>query len=372
VWRRRRCGTAPGRYKAEKRLKKPLQDSPFFIRLFNWEYWPFHLVYTPVYLWYLWLALKARHPLFFSAANPGIPTGGLVGESKRAILDFIPEHWKPQGTFVPTEMPETELREVLEKNNLSFPLVVKPDIGERGLLVRIVQNREELAQHRSAHPVDFVLQRYVSYPEEVSVLHFRMPGQPVGQISSVTLKRYLSVTGNGRDTLGQLVQQHPRALLQREELLRTHGHRWEKVPAQGELIRFHTIGNHSKGCMFLDGRSRISPALTQTFDRIQASLPGVFYCRYDIKCASWEALEQGRDFSILEINGVKSEPAHIYHPGYSIRRFYADIIWHWNTIYRISQANRQRGVPCMSLGEGWLRLGQWRRYHRRLSQAQTA
>jgi hypothetical protein len=353
-------------------LKKPFQDRPFFIRLFNWEYWPFHLVYTPVYLWFLWLAIKARHLLFFTAANPGIPTGGLVGESKRDILAFIPDQWKPRGVFVPADMTEAELLEALDKHNLSFPLVAKPDVGERGLLVRIVHHFEELNAYRRAHPVDYILQQYVSFAEEVSVLHFRMPGQDRGTVSSVTLKHYLAITGNGRDTLGQLVHQHPRALLQRDELLRTHGHQWQRIPAEGETVRFHTIGNHSKGCMFLDGRSLISPALRETFDRIQASLPGVFYCRYDIKCASWESLEQGRDFTILEINGVKSEPTHIYHPGYSIRSFYADIIWHWNTIFRISQANRQRGVACMSLGEGWQRMLQWRRYHSRLGKARPA
>lgn len=353
-------------------MRKPFQRSPFFVRWLNWEFWPFNLVYLPVFAYVGWLGLRARSPLFFTAANPGIPTGGLVGESKRDILDMLPAAWKPMTTFLPVEWDTGKVLTTLEAEGLRFPIVLKPDVGERGMLVRVIRNAEELASFRYEHPVPFLAQEYIDLPDEVSVLHFRDPDTGTGQISSITLKKYLTVCGDGRRTVEQLVKAYPRALLQREQLAQSHAAVWNSVLPEGEILRFHTIGNHSKGCMFLDGRHLASPQLIRTFDQINASLDGVYYCRYDLKCANWDALESGSDFKILEINGVKSEPAHIYHPGYSIRRFYRDILWHWNIIYRISRANHRRGIAYMGVPEGIRRIRSLIRYHRSTTRQKLA
>ncbi len=349
-------------------MRKPFQRIPFFIRFFNWEYWPFNVVYLPVFGYVGWLSLRARSPLFFTAANPGIPTGGLVGESKLDILNMLPAEWKPATLFIPESFLPEQCNRALVDSGIIFPLVAKPDIGERGLLVKVIYSQEQLAQYRKKHPVDFLLQEFIDYPEEISVLYFRFPGQESGRISSVTLKQYLSVAGNGRDTLEKLIEDYPRARLQRETLKQSHAAQWHDIPAEGEIVRFHTIGNHSKGCMFLDGRHKISDQLVRTFDRINSRLDGVCYCRYDIKCASWESMEQGRDFRILEINGVKSEPAHIYDPDYPIPHFYRDIFWHWKVIFHISQANRRAGVAYMRVSEALVRLKNLWQYHRRITQ----
>ncbi|MBI1191733.1 MAG: hypothetical protein GC205_00975 [Bacteroidetes bacterium] len=346
-------------------MRKPLQRFPFFIRLFNWEYWPFNLVYLPVFAYYGFLALRARSPLFFTAANPGIPTGGLVGESKRDILAMLPPAMKPATVFIPAEFAPDQCLAAAAQGNISFPMVAKPDIGERGMLVRILDSSLELERFRREHPVDFLLQEYIAFEEEVSVLHFRFPGQEKGTISSVTLKEYLQVTGDGRRSVAELVAAYPRARLQENSLRQSHAAVWNRVLAPGQLLQFHTIGNHSKGCKFMDGRHKISEPLHRTFDQISSHLDGVYYCRYDIKCASWQALEQGRDFKILEINGVKSEPAHIYDPGYPILRFYRDILWHWGIIYRISLANKRQGVPYMRAAEGIRRLRTLLAYHKK-------
>lgn len=348
-------------------MNKPLQRVPFFIRLLNWEYWPFTLVYLPVFAWWFLLALRHRSLLFFTATNPGIPTGGLVGESKRAIMAGLPAEWKPAEILLPAG--EADAAGAMARAGLRFPVVLKPDVGERGLLVAVVHDAESLEERRRRHPVDFLLQEYVDLPEEVSVLHHRFPGAARGGVTSVTLKRYLSVTGDGVRPLGELIRRHPRALLQWEALRRSHGHRWEEVLPAGETLVFHTIGNHAKGTQFLNGNDRIAPRLVERFDRIAEHLPGVHYARYDIKCRSWEDLLAGRDFRILEVNGVKSEPAHIYDPDYPIWRFYADVLAHWRLIGRISRANRRLGHRPMPVREAWDRLVALRRYHQRVDAA---
>ena len=60
--------------------------SNFLIRLKSWEYWPFGIVQFPAILYWVWLSLRARSFVFFSASNPGIPMGGMFGESKYELL----------------------------------------------------------------------------------------------------------------------------------------------------------------------------------------------------------------------------------------------------------------------------------------------
>src|SRR5215472_15596490 len=54
-------------------------------RLRYWEFWPAWLFYPPVGVYCLWLAIKYRGLGLPTAANPGMFSGGVVGESKTAI-----------------------------------------------------------------------------------------------------------------------------------------------------------------------------------------------------------------------------------------------------------------------------------------------
>ena len=348
-------------------MKKPGQRSPFFIRLLNWEYWPFTLVYIPVFVYWFLLGIRARAPLFFTAANPAIPTGGLAGESKSAIMQGLPAEWKPQERFLVAGADAATASRIMDEAGLEFPVVLKPDVGERGMLVAVMADAKAMQAYRSRYPIDFLVQTFVDYPLEVSILHSRMPDAKKGEITSVTIKRYLQIEGDGQSTVAALVAAYPRARLQQDTLAISHADRWNDVLPAGEVLQFHTIGNHNKGCQFLNGNDRISPALVAQFDRIADHLPGIFYARYDIKYRDWNSLLQGEAFCILEINGVKSEPTHIYDPGYSVARYYRDVLAHWNIIYRISQANRRRGIPVMSVREGWGRLVRLRRYHQQIA-----
>src|SRR5215210_7774096 len=75
---------------------KKITQSPFVIRLFHWEYWPFHVVYAVIYPYWFWLCLKARSLFFFSAANPSLENGGFLMESKKSIYDLIPKQFYPR------------------------------------------------------------------------------------------------------------------------------------------------------------------------------------------------------------------------------------------------------------------------------------
>jgi hypothetical protein len=52
----------------------------------HWEFWPPWVAYIPLIPYLLYLGLKYRSLTLFTAANPGIPSGGFAGESKSRIL----------------------------------------------------------------------------------------------------------------------------------------------------------------------------------------------------------------------------------------------------------------------------------------------
>ncbi|MFM7854318.1 MAG: hypothetical protein ACKO96_20940, partial [Flammeovirgaceae bacterium] len=99
----------------------------FKTKLFNWEYWPFGIIQIPLFFLWFWYALKERSLFYFSASNPGILTGGMMGESKYAVMQLVPEEVKPKTILIafPTSV-ETLVR-IVNKNQLNFPLVFKPD-----------------------------------------------------------------------------------------------------------------------------------------------------------------------------------------------------------------------------------------------------
>ncbi|MGH9844518.1 MAG: alpha/beta fold hydrolase, partial [Blastocatellia bacterium] len=55
-------------------------------RMTQWEFWPPYIFYVPVVCYIAWLMLKHRGVTVFTAANPAIPGGGFIGESKAEIL----------------------------------------------------------------------------------------------------------------------------------------------------------------------------------------------------------------------------------------------------------------------------------------------
>lgn len=333
-----------------------MQHSAFWIRLLNWEYWPMHLVYTPVYLYYLFLSLRARAFVFFSAANPGIDMGGLLGESKYDILQKIPSTYIPKTLYLSKELSHGEVISALEKTTISFPLILKPDVGERGFMVEKIRDEVELADYRRSVPATLLAQEYVHYQEEVSVLYYRYPEQKHGVISSLTLKEFLHVEGDGKRNLEELILDYPRALLQYETLKERFHDRLEEIPPKGKKVDLVAIGNHSRGTKFLNGNHLIDEQLRATFDHISHQIDGIYFGRFDIRCESLESLKKGERFKILEINGVKSEPTHIYDPDFSLWEAYKVLFKQWNTIYEISQQNRQKGVPVIGSREAFKRM----------------
>ncbi len=330
------------------------RKSPFLIRLRSWEYWPFAVVYLPVFVYYIWLSLRARSWFFFSASNPGIDTGGMRGESKRAVLDLIDDQYKPKTLFFrhPIQTTETILNAMI-LSDFWFPIIAKPDRGERGFRVEKLTTESELADYLRTNRQDLLVQAYVDEPLELGVFYYRFPGEATGTVSSVVVKEFLNVTGDGQHTIAQLIDQNERALLQAPVLHQRYGDALNEVLPPGEVRVLMPIGNHCRGTTFLNGNALISSQFTAVFDRISAGIDGFYYGRFDLRCRSVEHLLRGETIRIMELNGAGAEPAHIYQPGFSIWEGWRVLLGHWRVLFTISRANHRRGIPYMRFSEAW-------------------
>jgi len=269
--------------------------------------------------------------------------GGMFGESKYEVLKKIPAQYTPRMLLMSPSAGLRGIRERIEEAQMKLPLIFKPDIGERGYLVKKINDDHDIAAYLTRIKGDFIVQELVDLPLEFGVHYMRMPMQTSGKITSVAGKEMLSVSGDGRLTLRQLILKNDRAKLQWKKLQETYHSRLNTVIPDGEKIELVSIGNHAMGTRFIDANHLINDDLSRAFELISSQVPGFYFGRFDLRCATVEDLYAG-NVRIMELNGCGAEPAHIYDPDFSLWKAVIVQLDHWNNIFRISKANKKQGV----------------------------
>lgn len=318
----------------------------WFGRLTRWEFWPIWAAYLPLVPYWIWLAVRYRSVTAFTAANPAIPGGGLDGESKSAILDKL-------GGVAPWELLPAEGRHAAAERfaeREGYPVVLKPDVGERGAGVAIVAGPDALREYLHANPGPVLVQRYVG-GVEFGVFYVWHPGEERGRVTSITEKLFPSVTGDGQSSVRTLVLRDRRAVCLERAYERAVGPQaFDRVPAAGERVPLIDIGTHSRGAVFLDGSAYWTPALEEAIHRSAAVTPGFHLGRFDVRAASVDEFRAGR-FSVLEFNGVTGEPTHIYDPRVSLFAAYRAMGAQWRWACEIGRANIRAGARPLALAD---------------------
>src|SRR5690606_25955818 len=188
------------------------------IKLTSWEYWPSWILYIPVWIQHFYLAIKAKSLFFFLKVNPAIDDGFILSDSKFKTLQLVPEPYLPKTIYVYKKDSFNKVFQNFNEAFINFPVILKPDIGYRGLLVHKINDINELEQVLKNIKVDYILQEYINFQLEIGVFYFRLPNNKSGSIPSITIKEFLSVTGDGIKTLKELIDEQPRAILQRDKL----------------------------------------------------------------------------------------------------------------------------------------------------------
>lgn len=289
--------------------------------------------------------------MYFTASNPSILTGGMMGESKYEVLQLVPEFLKPVTNLIKLPTTVTSITETMSNSGLTFPLIFKPDLGERGWMVRRINNEQDIERYLKEIKIDFIMQELVDLPLEFGVYYVRFPSQQQGFVNSITGKEFLSITGDGKKTLQELILKKDRAKIQWETLRKAYADRLTEIIPSEKKLELVSIGNHCLGTTFLNFNHLINDKLNSSFDSISKKINGFYFGRYDLRCASLHDLENG-NVKIMELNGCGAEPAHIYQPGSSLIKAVGVLITHWRNLYRVSKENHERGVPYLSLKEG--------------------
>ncbi|WP_340064776.1 hypothetical protein [Ascidiimonas aurantiaca] len=311
---------------------------------FNWFFYKQRL-YLPIIPHIVKLGYNARNLSFFTAVNPGLKNGGFVNASKYEVLKQIPDKFLPKTLYIDPSRQKEEIITALETNGwYKYPLIAKPDVGERGYGVCKINNVSELIQYRKHAKSFYLLQEFVDMPLEVCILYYRMPGASRGNISSIGFKEFLKVTGNGKNTLYELIVNNTyiKQNINLKQYLKKHASRLHEVPEAGHEVRITDVASRGTGVLFKNYNHLYSEKLVSVFDRISKPVNGFYYGRYDIKVNSFEELQRGENIKILELNGVNGQPIHCYDPEFSKAQFIKEMKKHWDIIYNISTANIEK------------------------------
>ncbi len=343
------------------------------------EFWPPVFFYAPVVLRLVPVAIRCRGLLTFTCANPLIGEGGgVVGESKHEIQTSLESLGASVMRTVLLDTGDVEARLATLNNAIAdgrlsgaYPLVLKPDAGQRGYGVRIVKNERDARDYLSRMTRPVVAQEYHPGPIEIGVLwvretdeHNAQPGR-IGRVFSVTAKEFPSLKADGKHTIEQLIYRHRRYRMQADMLLNRLAERRLEIPEHDETVQLGRLGNHAMGAIFRDGADLLTPELEAWIDSAAAAfradvpdgmqLPdgdnGLDFGRFDIRARSIEDLAAARGLGIIELNGTTAESTNIYDPGRSVWWAWGVLFRQWEVLFKLGAQRREQGVRPMRLGE---------------------
>jgi membrane protein DedA with SNARE-associated domain len=312
-----------------------------WMRASHWEFWPWWQVNWIVFLYAFFHGLfRYGRPALCTAVNPSMPHGGFIGERKSAILSQVRlgDEVIPRWGLVEAIEPEARwkaFKGIMETHSLDWPIVLKPDMGQRGQGVLVARSPDAAEKWIRAMKRPFLVQAFAP-GEEFGIFYIRYPDAARGELFSLARKEQLHVEGNGSDDLATLIYRHPRAVAQLDLFLERFRSELERVPAEGECIRLGELGTHALGSLFRDGSDLRTEALLERVEAIAQSYPGFYFGRLDVKAPDEASLRAGIGLQVMEINGLSSEAAHIYSPGNGLFRALATLFLQWRTAYAIA------------------------------------
>lgn len=335
------------------------------------EFWPAWAFYAPLAPWLLWLWIRSRGAAVFTHANPGIANGGgAVNEPKTEICEHLAKSGAPvlkARRIDPADAREDRLAVLhsiqSEDESFSYPVIFKPEAGEKGSAVRLVTDDERARAYFEEVESPVQVQQFDKGPCEFSVLWAREPGAlgPVddkaGSIIAITRKVFPELVGDGEHDIESLIWRDPRFQMQGKLISKRFESRLEEVLGEGERVPVTGAGNHAQGCKFEDGMSLRTPELENVVERWSQSFRGVDgkrfdFGRYDLRAESEESFMRG-ECTIIELNGTLAEATSIYDPARSTLWSYRLLFRQWSRVYALGALRRKersgRGLSTLQL-----------------------
>jgi hypothetical protein len=301
----------------------------------------------------LYLGLKHKNLTLFTATNPAIPDSGFIGESKYEILRALEFSASvPKTMLVKAGGIDDQVGSVIDfmdREGLTFPIVLKPDAGQRGSGVSVIRSIRQMREYLAAAQLPVIAQEYVG-GFEFGIFYYRLPDSDKGHIFSITEKVMPIITGDGKRTLEELILTDDRAVCMADLYVRQNSAHAKRVLGRGERVQLVELGTHCRGAIFLDGSYAVTPALENAIENIARTFHGFYFGRFDIRVPSIEDFKAGRNLKVLELNGVTSEATNIYDPQNSLFDAYRILFRQWRIAFEIGERNCAGGAQTTSLG----------------------
>ncbi len=265
--------------------------------------------------------------------------GGFINSSKIDCFKNLNKSDIPTSVLFPKNTAPTDILTSIKTSALHFPVILKPNSGERGKGVKKVQNEAELRTHLDALPSDFILQEYIDMPLEFGVLYYKYPRSGKDNISSIALKEMPVIQGNNQQSIEELVlEKYNHANFENLTTINR-----TRILQKGESFQLEYIAHRSRYSTFRNYNHIYCSELLETFRKIATNIDGFQFGRFDVKVNNVEDLIFGKNIKILEVNGTNSLPIHIFDPNFSFFKTYADLGKHWRIIYNIHIDNLALG-----------------------------
>lgn len=304
------------------------------------EYRPDRIFYLPLYIWYIWQAIRFRSRGWIIASNPGLTNAWLIGEDKRTALSQLDDSIKPKTVFRDNDEWVLSIDKKIIQSWIWYPCIAKADISRRSQKVMIVNTIEDLRTTIKQWRWNIIIQQYITNHEEFGISYARIPWQDSWQVLGIMHRVFAHIIGDWVRTLQQLISQHPRYHRYLSILQQQNQQQWNKVIPIWKQINIMPFGAHSRGTIFEDRSDKITDQITYHIDQAAQQIDWFYVGRFDIKAKSLDHLARG-EFYILELNGVWWIPAHMYDPHYNIWQWWKILFRYRSTVVQVVKSSLQ-------------------------------
>ena len=277
------------------------------------EYWPEFTHVIPFHLFLVfWCIVYKMHPRTLLKANYGLPHAGLHFASKYKIQESIGQNKFANTLFLDAQNFDTEKEKTLSqfiKQN-RYPIIIKPDEGMTGRGMLKMKSKKDLDRALKLMKEEpYLAQAYIEGEFEYGVFFERQKNN--GVITGINQKHYPTIFGDGISTIQELAEQHERYTSKWKSFLQEMD--TTQILKKNQKKILSTIGSHTMGCMFTNETKHSTPLLESKLQTIFSDVPGFNYGRLDVKSLSPEDFYKGI-FEIIEVNGIESQPTHMFDP----------------------------------------------------------
>ena len=169
--------------------------------------------------------------------------------SKYEIQMVFPQQRFPPTVLLREDHSQAERMQTLRQfgSDHGYPIILKPDLGRVGMGVALVHDEAATRCFLDEVKASYIAQEFVPGPLEFGVFYVRRNGVP--DLFSINSKDFPAVTGDGCDSVSQLIERDPRLSSFGKLFNQTNFHR---IPSRGETVQLSIVGSHTLGCIFRD------------------------------------------------------------------------------------------------------------------------